>query len=196
MKLVLIRHAESLDNAEQKTVGTGGRGLSERGKRQAKALAHELRWHRIRFVYSSPLKRAMETAQAIGKPVKEALHMQEVNLGRLEGLAHEEMKTRFPGAIERMFVEPHYRLPGGETLLEVHDRAMPFLNALKKRHENQTVAVVAHNVVNRVAIASLLGLPLRHCRNVKQKNAAYSVFYLKKNENRLYTINNETHFVK
>ncbi|MEW5955487.1 MAG: histidine phosphatase family protein [Candidatus Micrarchaeota archaeon] len=196
MKLVLVRHAQSLDNAELGVAGAGGSGLSDRGKRQAKELARMLAREKIAAVYSSPLQRALETAEALGRPVEVAEELREVNLGRLEGLAHEEMEKRFPGMIERMFVEPRYRIPGGETILEVHDRIMPFVHRLKKKHGGQAVVLVAHNVVNRVITASLLGLPLGNCRNVKQKNAAVTVFYLEKGRKQLYELDNTIHYVK
>jgi len=196
MKLILVRHAQSLDNAKLSVVGGGGSGLSERGKRQASELAKRLADEKIAAVYSSPLQRALETAEAAAKPIEVAEELREINLGRLEGLSHEDLEKRFPGVIERMFENPRYRVPGGETILEVHDRTMPFVNKLKKKHSNETIALVAHNVVNRVIIASLLGLSLGHCRNVKQKNAAVTVFYLQKGRKQLYELDNTIHFTR
>jgi len=196
LKLVLVRHAQSVDNAELAVVGAGGSGLSERGKRQARELARRLAAENISFVYSSPLQRALETAEALGRPFEVVEELREIGLGRLEGLSHEQLETRFPGVIEKMFEDPCYRVPGGETILEVHDRVMPFVHRIKKKRGSQAVVLVAHNVVNRVITASLLGLPLRHCRNVKQKNAAITIFYLEKDRKQLYALDNSIHYVR
>jgi len=90
VRLILARHGETAWNREGRNQGRSTTGLNAEGLRQARNLAQSLRKIPIRAVYSSPLSRAMQTAQAVGQtlslPVTPPDGLMEMDLGRLDGL--------------------------------------------------------------------------------------------------------------
>ena len=73
---------------------------------------------------------------------------------------------------------------------------MPLINSLADKEGNGTVVAVGHNVVNRVIIASLIGLPLEKAGNIKQKNACRNLLDVKKGFAQIYTVDNSLHSIK
>lgn len=199
MKLILVRHAETTANT--KSVILGGREggeLSERGVRQAEALALRLRNERFSEVYCSPANRARQTCEilAAGRAVSYRDELREIDMGELVGLSHEEADERYPRIFSKIADDPAERIPGGESVLDVQARAMPLMESLSRREGNPTVLVVGHNIVNRVILASALGLPLQKIKSIKQKNACWTVLDLKPGFAQLYTLDNSIHSIK
>ena len=195
LKLIIVRHAQSSDNASLRVAGSERDiCLSERGKRQARALAKKLSKEKIGAVYCSPMRRARETAAFLHKRPVIVDALREIDFGALTGLSQEEIDARFPGKLNKLFTTPGYGLPSGESTVALQRRLAPFVGKLLRK-KSGTAVVVAHNIVNRVLIASLLGLPLSKCRRVKQKNCAVTTFYISERVE-LYGLDNSLHFVK
>ena len=120
MRLLLIRHAESVGNRERRLQGRTDFPLTERGRRQARELAAALSRVRVTAVYSSPIRRAMNTAEAIadrfGLTVEVQTELEEYDFGELSGLTWLEIQERRPQLIEQLLSDsrehPHY--PGEE----------------------------------------------------------------------------------
>ncbi|VVC01474.1 2,3-bisphosphoglycerate-dependent phosphoglycerate mutase [uncultured archaeon] len=201
MKFFLIRHAETTANAGRIVIGgrEGGK-LSERGRRQAAALARRLSHEKVSAIYCSTSNRAMQTAHAIalhqGCDILYCDELCEIDTGELTGLSHEQIEGKYPRIFDRIFDNPAKKLPGGESLKDVQRRAMPLIERLSAREGNPTIVAVGHNVVNRVIIASLIGLPLEKCRNIKQKNACRNLLDVKKGFAQVYTVDNSLHSIK
>src|SRR4030095_10424116 len=100
LKLVLIRHAETLWNRERRYQGRQDPPLSETGRAQADAVGRLLAKERIEAVWSSPLRRARETPEAIatirGLTVRVDDQFGEMHFGQWEGLTSEEVSAKFP----------------------------------------------------------------------------------------------------
>ena len=149
-------------------------------------------------VYSSPLLRAVQTAQAIalrhGHQVQTVADLIEVDVGRWEGWAWEQIEAAWPEEY-RHFMEDPASNPylDGETMEQIQQRAMPAWDALLQRHAGQTIAVVTHNVVNRVLLAPLLGLPLRQARRIHQDNCGINVVLWRGGQAKLVTLNSVWH---
>ena len=201
MKFFLIRHAETTANAGKITIGgKQGGTLSERGRRQAAALGRRLAGERISEVYCSTSNRCVQTARIITKGQKCRTYfcdeLREIDTGDLTGLSHEQIERKYPRAFDLIFEDPSRKLPGGESLLDVRKRVMPLINSLADKEGNGTVVAVGHNVVNRVIIASLIGLPLEKAGNIKQKNACRNLLDVKKGFAQIYTVDNSLHSIK
>ena len=148
MLITLIRHGATEWNEANLIQGSRNIGLSPRGRRQARSAAARLRRIPFKALYSSPLRRAADTAQIIGRHLRlpVALHprLGEQNFGRLEGLplstllelSEEEMQGGIP-------VAP----PDGETRQEFSDRVFSFLNELCAAEIEDPIAVVTHQGV-------------------------------------------------
>ncbi len=165
LRLVLIRHAETEWNRERRYQGWQDTPLSEAGRAQAEAAGRLLAVERLTAVWSSPLRRARETAVAIAAPQRLTVRLEkafgEMRFGQWEGLTTDEVSARFPALYRAWLETPHLvALPGAETLAEVRTRALQGLEGLRAAHEGQTVCLVTHGVTSRILILEALGLGL------------------------------------
>lgn len=151
MRLLLIRHAESTGNRQHRLQGRADFPLTKRGRRQAADLAAALSRLPIGAVSSSPIVRAVHTAEAIAGPlgleVEVQPALQEYDFGELSGLTWPEIRERHPQLIEQLLGDsaefPHY--PGEEGRQAFRERVCEALWAIADRHAGeQAVAVVTH----------------------------------------------------
>lgn len=164
MHMYLARHGETEGMAEQRY---GDFGLSERGREQAARLAKRLSTVPLTHIYSSPMVRARQTAQAIaqghGLPVVVLDGLGEVDIGALNGLTRPEAMERYPWFFEQSRVRPtlDFRWPDGETTAQAFDRARRTWEALWERHREQDDAllVVSHTYYLNLFLLAVLGLP-------------------------------------
>ncbi len=203
-RIILVRHGQTAWN-----VGTGSgerfRGridlpLDDAGLTQARALAQCLADHPIVAVYSSPLKRAMETArptaQQLGLPVQPLPGIMDINYGDWQGLSRPEVATAYPDLYQHWLETPHrVKFPNGESLRQVRLRGMAALKEIVARHEEQVILLVAHQVVNKVLVCAMLGLDNSHFWRVQQDNACINVFDYKDGIFTAVRINDTCHLI-
>lgn len=192
MKLYIVRHCQTAGNASFKLQGAKTPGqLTERGRKQLAALQRFFRNEKIQTVYSSPLERALQTARGLSdrKPIV-LPELNEINFGDLEGATHEETKATQPDLFDDIFDNPKKRFPGGESLQDTQNRLGPLVRKLQAEKGNPTVVIVGHNILNRVLLATLLDLPLKHCRLFKLKNASIAEIDANPFHRRLYLLHN------
>ncbi len=151
MRLLLIRHAESTGNRQRRLQGRAEFPLTERGRRQAEELAAAVSRLPITAVASSPVVRALHTAEAIAGPLGLTVEvqpaLQEYDFGELSGLTWPEIRERHPQLIEQLLSDssdfPHY--PGEEGREAFRERVCGALWAIADRFAGeQSVAVVTH----------------------------------------------------
>jgi len=151
VQIVLVRHGATDWNLEHRCQGSSDRDLSDVGLRQAEEIAERLRQETIHGVYSSDLKRARRTAAVISEhhklPVMIEASIRELDHGHLEGLTFNEIKQSYTEFLARWRTEPaEIRVPGGERLSDVAERAWQGVNRIAERHsEAQSIVVVSHN---------------------------------------------------
>jgi broad specificity phosphatase PhoE len=176
----LARHGESDWNVERRWQGHTDRPLTEKGRRQAKALAARLAGVDLDAVYASDLRRAWETAEAVaqahGLEVTRLPELREVHVGSWGGLTRDECEARFPEAFER------WRSGGqgwddGETYDEMAARVVSTLHQLARDHPNGRVLVVSHGGPIRAVHAHALGVDVATHRRTGpvEPNARLSV---------------------
>jgi probable phosphoglycerate mutase len=159
--LWLVRHAESAWNALGRWQGQADPELSPRGRLQAQALAGALAGAGIEAIVSSDLRRARETAEALGRalglePTHDA-RLRERDLGAWSGLTRDEIAARWPEELARVRArDPAFRPGGGESLDDVTRRVGEFLRALAARSEPARVALVSHGGVLRTLRPALV----------------------------------------
>ena len=168
-RLVLCRHGAT--EARGRICGSYDVALSPEGEAQAQALAEALRVLRPAAAYSSPLRRARDTAVAISEPVTVG-DLREVDFGTFEGLTAVEAEALDPAAFAAWTADPStVRFPGGGCFAEVAARVSAVVARLRVRHAGETVVVVTHDGPLRALLAEALGLApaeafrleLRHC---------------------------------
>jgi probable phosphoglycerate mutase len=155
MRLCLIRHGETAWNAEQRLQGWTDIPLNPTGQAQAAAVARELTGIDFDAVYSSPLQRALHTAQAIagGRPIVLEPRLRERHFGELQGLRRGEIAANFPAIQAELNARsPGYQPPGGESLQDFAARVLAVFKQLRQQHrQGQQILVVAHGGVLDIA---------------------------------------------
>ena len=163
-RLIVLRHGETDWNQESRYQGCIDTRLSREGRAQATAVAVALSGRSLTAVYSSPLARARETAEAIAGPhglaVHEEVAFNEICHGAWEGLKVEEVQAAFPDLYARWREAPQaVTMPDGESLAQVEERVLAELARLQSLHDGETVCLVTHDVPHRLLILDALGLP-------------------------------------
>jgi broad specificity phosphatase PhoE len=199
--LYLIRHGATANNEAHPPKLQGCRSdaeLSAAGRRQAEQAAEFLRNTPLVAAYSSPLCRAQETAESIASPhdlkITTIEALTECDVGAWEGRSWSEIERDDPDQFQR-FIEDSAANPyaGGESLDQVRDRVAPVFQDLARRHAGESIAVVAHNVVNRVALAHWLGWPIAKARGIPQSNCGVNLIEHVDGKFTVLTINGAFH---
>jgi len=180
MRLILIRHGETLWNAIHRFQGISDIELSPKGMTQARLLAASLKGEGFSAIYSSPLKRARQTAEIIAEyhdcPLIVEEGLKEINQGKLEGLTGEDLRRDFPDFFKSWMEDPgRVPLPQGESLGEVQKRAWSAIERMARKNTGATVLAVAHSFVNLTIICRILELPLNQLRRLRQDATAKNV---------------------
>ena len=165
MKLIMVRHGETAWNQQKKIQGVSDIGLNERGIEQVQKLALSLRNEKIEAIVTSPLKRAYDTALAIGRFHDVEIHVEddlhELNTGDLEGLTFPEVLARYPSFI-REWRTDHASpvLPNGESLVELQNRAWTVIKRIIANPKN--TVVVSHNFALAAILCRIQNLDISH----------------------------------
>ena len=163
MIFYLIRHGESLYNAEGRIQGQSDVELSPLGLRQSEAIADALAGESIDAVFASPLRRAMQTARPIaarlGLEIECDDRLKEIDAGIFQGLLWSEIEAKFPGeAGPWRRQEADFAIPGGESRRDLMVRGLAAFEAIRER-SFQRVAVVSHGGILAGALKALLRIP-------------------------------------
>ena len=178
-RIVLVRHGEPEESIRGRCYGRLDVGLSARGREQVRLTQHLLADVPFMTVYSSPRRRAIESAGLLaadraGVTVDERLR--EIDFGIFEGLTYDEIARRFPEKYEEWMKRPtDVAFPGGETFAAMAARVRHAFDDLRRTHMGQVIVVVSHGGVNRVALASALGLDLGRIFRLDQAYACVNV---------------------
>lgn len=160
--VLLIRHGQSRGNAEGRFGGHTDTPLSARGRRQAEATAKALAKEKFNRIYSSDLKRAVETANPLAKltcaPLEATDAFRERSVGVMEGLTFEEAAAQYPeqyaALLHRDF---EHVLLGGESYRQTLDRAATKLDEIIQKHKGGRIAVFTHTGAICILILHLMG---------------------------------------
>ena len=179
-ELILARHGETVWNVEKIYRGRMDLDLDEVGIKQAELLGKYLSNRELEAIYSSPLKRAIDTADIIARYQRISVQIAEglidFDYGEWQSLPEQEAKRLYPILHNEWHNSPHkVRMPGGESLEDVKSRAIEVVNDVLSKYQG-SVVLVSHRVVNKVPICSLLGLENSHFWNVKQDVGGITIF--------------------
>ncbi|MBP7692944.1 MAG: histidine phosphatase family protein [Anaerolineales bacterium] len=174
--LYLIRHARSTWNAEGRWQGHADPPLDPAGCEQAEALARQLRGEPLAAIYSSPLARARQTAEAVarvqGLPVRLDERLKERHVGAWSGLTEAEVRARYP----EQFRPDWWVLgpPGGEGQAALQARTLAAWHEILAAHPEATVAIVSHGGSLNAGLAGLIGLPFGQPVSFRFGNATFA----------------------
>lgn len=191
-RFLLIRHATNHTVGKRFAGRMAGVHLNEEGQAQAQQLAARLSAVRIDAIYSSPLERAVETAE----PLAARLHLQPVVC---EDFLELELGEWTDTTFEDLAQDPHFKLfnafrsctrvPGGELMLEAQARMIAGLQKLALKHRHQTVAVFGHADPIKAAVAYYAGIPLDLFQRLEISPASVSIVELYEETARILLLN-------
>ena len=166
-RLLVVRHGHVEGMSPERFRGRRDIDLSELGVRQAQATAQGIaaRWRPV-AIYSSPLRRCLQTAAAIGAacgglPATALDDLNDLHYGDWEWHTHEEVRARWPELFDCWFAAPQLvRFPHGESLQDLLARMANVLRRVRERHAGETVVVVGHSGCNRALLLQTFDQPL------------------------------------
>ncbi len=200
-RIYLVRHGATDLTAEDRFAGSSDVPLSDEGRSQVACLAVRLKRERLDAVYASPLGRTMETARTLAlphglEPIAEP-GLREIDYGHWEGLQRSEIESTFQAEYAAWQEDPFVIAPrGGESGVNVLNRALPAMRAIVERHRHRTVLLVSHKGTNRLLVSSLLGFDMRGYRDrLEQSPAALSILdFMSEVRVRLRLFNDISHY--
>jgi broad specificity phosphatase PhoE len=175
--IYLVRHGTTDWNQGEIFRGRLDIQLNEAGRAEARALASRLQNADLRGVFSSPLSRAKETAQAVaeakGLEVTPDAAFVDLDFGDWQGLPVQRVKTQYPD-LYRLWVErpQEVTFPGGENLARAKTRSWEGFLRLFQEHEEETILIVSHRVITKLLLCSVLGIGESHFWKIRQEPAA------------------------
>lgn len=159
MKLYCVRHGESTHNATGRIQGQADIPLSEFGRRQGTAIASALSQLPIDALYSSPLRRAWETAEIIAQQLQLEIRceerLKEIHAGIFQNRSRPELEAQYPAELARWVAgDPDFVIPGGESRRSLTERgAAAFRDIASAGHEH--AVLVSHGRLLAVTIRAL-----------------------------------------
>jgi broad specificity phosphatase PhoE len=197
--IILVRHGETEWNRVERFRGRADVPLNETGLIQAKRMAQRVaaQWRPV-AIYSSPLKRAVNTAEAVAWHFALLVQVHpgliDIDYGEWQGLTPDEARARWPEVVDGWYNAPHTTyIPGGETLAALRTRAMRTVNELASLHEGQTIVLVGHTVINRIILLGVLGLSNDRFWRLRQDTCAINVFEVEGGVFTLLSLNDTCH---
>lgn len=181
LKLMLARHGETAWNRDKKIQGgASDTELAEKGIEQARRLGLALKDVKLTAIYSSPLKRALETARAAaryhGIEVQVAPELCEIMVGSLDGQRATDMRQSLSQYIMEQANGDFLKLPGGgESLTDLDGRVSVALDRILAAHHDGTVLIVAHHFVLASVLCRLMSMPVGHIGRFRMDLGSISV---------------------
>ncbi len=184
--ILLIRHGLN-DWVGKRLAGrTPDVHLNEKGRNQAQIIVSVLKDLPIRSIYSSPLERAIETAQPLSLakllPVICNENLQEIDFGEWQGKTIKQLRKLKLWKLVHQEPE-NFRFPGGESFVEAQERLTSVIETFFSTHpEEEIVACFSHSDSIRLILANYLGLPLQNFHKIAVDTASISVLFRKNGE--------------
>ena len=183
--LYLIRHGATIGNEERRYKGSIDVPMSDDGvgqiRRSTEFIQMALRGSSLSAVYTSPLSRALKSAEILAGPFGLTPviipDLRERHFGKWEGMTFNEIREKYPDEFTSWVKNPLMHSPrGGESTLAVRDRAISALELILMHHgEDEKIAVAAHGGVNRIILCHVMNVPLDQIFRIEQDNAAVNI---------------------
>jgi alpha-ribazole phosphatase len=178
-RLILLRHGEPDETVHGRCYGRLDPGLSRLGEEQMKRAWRLLKGESLAAIYCSPRRRAVDSARlrSTGSPAMTVDdRLREIDFGAFEGLTYEEIATRYPQRYDEWMTQPtRVRFPDGESFAALRARVREAVEQIRRNHAGETVAIVSHGGVNRVALAGALDLHPDHVFRLAQAYSCVNV---------------------
>ena len=161
-ELYIVRHCEAEGNISETFQGHTDSNITEKGALQLEKLSERFRNIPVDIIYTSPLKRAMLTAEAAGKyhdaPVISDSDLMEINGGKMEGCKWSSLGDIFPDEYSVWVNDfAHFHAPNGESVAQVYERMKRAVLNIVRENKGKSVVVSSHGGSIRILLCFLLG---------------------------------------
>lgn len=208
MRLILVRHGETEWNRLRRIQGISDVDLNETGREQAEALAQALKDSNVSAIYASPLKRAQDTAHAIGRhhaaEIVTLFGLREMDAGEVDGLTYKEMAARHGEFLEKWMMDcSSVRPPGGCTLPELQEQVWGAIEEIIRRERpreaegksppKRVVVAVSHFFPILTTLCKVLGQSISECRRMRLDLASMCILDIEPARTVLVSMNDTCH---
>lgn len=182
-RIWIIRHGEPSQETRGRCYGHLDVELSGEGRKQMQSVADRLSNEPISAIYSSPRRRALESAAMLAESLHAAIaleeRLREIDFGVFEGRLYEEIAQEYPETYSQWMEHPaETQFPNGESFVQMKARVIEAAHELYARHRGETIAVVSHGGVNRILLAAALGVANADIFRIAQRYAAMNLLVL------------------
>ena len=196
MQLIIIRHGETLWNKEGRVQGISDVELSSVGLEQARLLALSLKDHPISVIHTSPLKRALKTAEIINEFHQKEIHihddLMEIDPGDFEGVYYKNLVVSENDFLNKWAANPaSVKMPNGESLTQLQERAWRAMEIIINKDEN--ALVVAHNFTIAAIVCRIRSISLNEFQSSLVGNASKTIVNFQKDGIIIETFNDRSH---
>ncbi len=172
-RLYLVRHGQVEGHEEKRYNGQADVPLTQEGLAQFGLLQLRMKKKNLTAVYSSDLSRCVQGAQMLASgrdlEIQTVPALRELHIGDWEGKTWEELQASYPDEWQARLADiVNYRVPNGESLVDLAARIRPALKEIVERHPGEDILLVAHGGVNRVILLDAIGAPLSCLFGIEQ----------------------------
>lgn len=202
MEIYFVRHGQTVWNLEKRFQGLGDSPLTEKGIEQAKLLGKKLEKVKFDKFFSSPLKRAMDTAKYIRGnreiEIETLDKFVEISMGQMEGIKQDDFKEKYPEQMDNFFNNPIKYDPsayGGENFFEVKKRVDEGLKELIKKYSNlDRILIVSHGATLKVLFNYISKNDFSTLKDEEiPKNTSYTIIKYNGNNFKIIDFSNISH---
>ena len=182
-EITIVRHGETVWNAQMRIQGHCNSDLTENGILQAELVGKALAKREFDVLFSSDLERAAETARIINTNLLLPHHLKpnlrERSFGVLEGMTIAEIKEQYPTEYAHYIQrDPKFVIPEGESPEQLYQRIVSEIEVIANQFRNQKILIVAHGLVLEMMMYRTFNIPLDNPRVFSINNSSISSFYI------------------
>ena len=180
VKLILVRHALTVDNQKSRLSGHIDSSISEEGKEQIDKITNYLKDFDIDNIYTTTSSRTKDTVKKLSElksiEIIEKESLKEISFGDFEGLTFDEIKDKYPKEFQDMIEKGYeYKYPNGESLIDSYNRVCIELDNIISNNDDRTILICSHGGTIRNIITYLISNSYKYHWNFKIDNGSVTI---------------------
>ena len=180
VKLILVRHALTVDNQKSRLSGHIDSSISEEGKEQIDKITNYLKDFDIDKIYTTTSSRTKDTVKKLSElksiEIIEKESLKEISFGDFEGLTFDEIKDKYPKEFQDMIEKGYeYKYPNGESLIDSYNRDCIELDNIISNNDDRTILICSHGGTIRNIITYLISNSYKYHWNFKIDNGSVTI---------------------
>ena len=180
VKLILVRHALTVDNQKSRLSGQIDSSISEEGREQIDKITNYLKDFDIDKIYTTTSSRTKDTVKKLSElksiEIIEKESLKEISFGDFEGLTFDEIKDKYPKEFQDMIEKGYeYKYPNGESLIDSYNRVCIELDNIISNNDNRTILICSHGGTIRNILTYLISNSYQYHWNFKIDNGSVTI---------------------